>query len=122
MLVMWENPNSTDEVHHPARLLFDALERKFCSKPRNKNSSGQAVKNRIPMDNPKNALQRLHSGANTMKRISSPRGIAMQANRRKLPKTYNPQFLPQPMEYPIPLVRRTKTSAASAIPIDTRTV
>src|SRR5690242_43153 len=111
---MCESPNNIDAVHHPANSLFEALPRKFCSSPRNNNSSGHAVKNKIPSDPTSNPFQFPHCGSNAINRIRIPRGIATQPNNTKLPSTYTPQFFPQPIEYPTPLARRTSKKQASA--------
>src|SRR6202022_2573156 len=119
---MCDNPNNTEAVHHPARSLFDDRAKKFCSNPRNSNSSGQAVKNKIASEVNSNELQRFHCGAKAIKRIAIPSGIAMHPNTAKLPATYNPQFFPHPIEYPIPFARRTTTNVATATFTATSTV
>src|SRR5207244_10478593 len=44
---MWENPKRTEAVHQPTISLLDARDNTFWSKPRNRNSSGHAVKKRM---------------------------------------------------------------------------
>src|SRR5690348_846722 len=122
MFVMCENPNRIEAVHQPASSLLEALASKFCSNPRNKNSSGHAVKNRIPREVNTSELQRDHCGAKEMKCIPVPRGMAMQAKTTKLAMIQKPQLLPHPMMYPIPPRRRTRANAASAVPTATSTV
>src|SRR6266404_4950787 len=51
MLVMCEKPKRMEAIHQPARSLLDARESKFWSRPRKRNSSGQAVKQRMPSEN-----------------------------------------------------------------------
>src|SRR5580700_494440 len=113
-LVICENPNITDAVHHPAKSFFDDRASIFCNKPRNRNSSGQAVKKKIPSEVNNREPEECHCGANAKKCIAVPRGMAIQPNARKLPRTKNPQCRPQPIEYPIPSTRRSKTNTASA--------
>src|SRR5579863_4812359 len=96
MLLMCEKPNSTDAVHQPAKSLLLARESMFCSSPRNRNSSGQAVKKKIPSEVKTSEPHACHCGAKLMKCIAVPSGIAMQPNTRKLPSTKNPQRRPQP--------------------------
>src|SRR4249920_4228161 len=98
MLLMCEKPNNTDAVHHPAKSLLLARESMFCSSPRKRNSSGQAVKKKIPSEVNSSEPQACHCGAKVMKCIAVPRGIAMHPNTRKLPRTKNPQCRTQPIE------------------------
>ena len=95
---MCDNPKNTEAVHHPANSFFDARTKKFCSSPRNSNSSGPAVKNKIATEVNNNELHRFHCGANAINRIPIPSGIATQPNAAKLPATYHPQFFPHPIE------------------------
>src|SRR5712672_2723596 len=97
MFVMCENPNRTDAVHHPARSLLLDRDSRFCSSPRNKNSSGQAVKNKIAIERNGSERHVCHCGAKRIKCMASPSGIAIAANTTKLAITYNPQRRPQPM-------------------------
>src|SRR5580693_1193823 len=115
MLVICENPNTTDAVHHPAKSLLDDRASIFCSNPRNRNSSGHAVKKKIPSEVNTSELHACHCGANAMKCKAVPRGIAMQPNTTKLPKTKSPQCRPHPIEYPIPFTCRNRTNTASAM-------
>src|SRR5438552_3941990 len=46
MLLMCEKPKRTEAVIQPTVSLFVARERKFCSRPRKRSSSGNAVKKR----------------------------------------------------------------------------
>ena len=46
---MCEKPKSTDAVHQPAQSVLESRESRFCSNPRNKNSSGHAVNIKIAM-------------------------------------------------------------------------
>src|SRR5208283_769130 len=110
-LVMCAKPKSSDAVHHPAHSVLESRASKFCSSPRNKNSSGHAVKIRIATELNKNPLHRPHCGANVRKCIPVPSGTAMLLNTTKLPSTYNPQLFPHPIEEPIPFSRRTSTNA-----------
>src|SRR5271169_3333371 len=119
---MCDSPNNTDAVHHPATSLFEARVRKFCSNPRNSNSSGQAVKNKIATDVNKSELHLFHCGAKAINRMAIPSGIAIHPNTAKLPATYHTQFLPHPIEYPIPFARLTTTNAATATFTVTSTV
>src|SRR5580658_5178088 len=89
--VMCENPNSTDAVHHPAKSLLDDRASIFCSNPRNRNSSGHAVRKKIPSEVSGNEDDACHCGVNAMKCIAVPKGTAIQPNTRKLPSTKNPQ-------------------------------
>src|SRR5208282_1186032 len=111
---MCENPNSTDAVHHPAKSLLHDFDSIFCSNPRKRNSSGHAVKKKIPRDVNSREDHACHCGANEMKRIAVPSGMAIHPNTRKLPNTKNPQCFPHPIEYPIPSTRRKRTNTASA--------
>src|SRR5580704_9378015 len=86
-LVICENPNSTDAVHHPAKSLLDARDSMFCSNPRKRNSSGHAVKRKIPSEVNTSELHACHCGANEMKCIAVPSGMAMHPNTAKLPRT-----------------------------------
>src|SRR6267143_1009413 len=98
MLVMCEKPKRMEAVHQPARSLFEARESMFCNKPRKRNSSGQAVKKRMPSERNGSAFHCDHCGANSMKRMARPSGMAMQAKTRKLARMKKPQWRPQPME------------------------
>src|SRR5271166_942380 len=98
MLVMCEKPKSTEAVHQPAQSVLESRASRFCSNPRNKNSSGHAVKSKIAKEPNRKALQRPHCGANAMKCIPVPSGMAMHPNTKKLPTTYKPQLFPQPIE------------------------
>src|SRR5579859_2012596 len=111
---MCENPKSTDAVHQPAKSLLLDRASIFCSRPRKRNSSGQAVKKKIPSEVNSKEVHARRWGANARKCIAVPKGMAMQPNTRKLPSTKNPQLRPQPIEYPIPSRRRNITKAASA--------
>src|SRR5689334_22890178 len=122
MLVICEKPNRIEAVHQPASSLFEALASKFCSNPRNKNSSGHAVKNKIPREVNSSELQCDHCGAKEMKCIPVPRGMATQAKTTKLATIQKPQPFPQPMVYPIPPRRRIRANAASAVPTAASTV
>src|SRR5215470_11263506 len=46
--------------------------------------------------------------------ICIPSGIATHPNTTKLPTTYNPQWLPHPIEYPRPFARRASKNVVSA--------
>src|SRR5215469_9843097 len=114
IFVMCDIPNSIDAVHHPANSLFDARARKFCSSPRNNNSSGHAVNTSIPTDPTSIPVTRGTCGSNAMNFIRIPSGIATHPNTTKLPTTYNPQWLPHPIEYPRPFARRASKNVVSA--------
>src|SRR6476646_4782538 len=111
---MCENPKSTDAVHQPAKSLLLERASIFCNSPRKRNSSGHAVKKKIPSEVNSKEVHACHCGANARKCIAVPNGMAMQPNTTKLPNTKNPQRRPQPIEYPIPSTRRNNTNAASA--------
>src|SRR5215470_1255252 len=111
---MCDIPNNIDAVHHPANSLFDARASKFCSSPRNNNSSGHAVNTNIPTDPTSISLHRPICGSKAMNFICIPSGIATHPNATKLPTTYSPQLFPQRIEYPTPFARRTSKNVASA--------
>src|SRR5258708_6863617 len=46
-LVMCEKPKRTEAASHPTVSLLVDCERRFCSRPRKRSSSGQAVKTRM---------------------------------------------------------------------------
>src|SRR5580692_5437480 len=98
MFVMCEKPNSTDAVHHPAKALLHDLDSMFCSNPRKRNSSGHAVKKKIPSEVNSKEDHACHCGANEMKCITVPNGMAMHPKTAKLPSTYNPQLRPHTIE------------------------
>src|SRR5947208_17145249 len=98
MLVMCEKPKTIEAIHQPVRSLLVARARMFWSSPRKRNSSGQAVKNKIPSETRGSDLNCDHCGSNSTKRIAWPIGIAKQANERKLPRMKKVQWKPQPME------------------------
>src|ERR1700728_1508237 len=97
MLVMCENPNNTDAVAQPVRSLLVVRASKFCSNPRNKNSSGHAVKHKIASVRPGTVFQVSQRGANWMKCTAVPRGIALAQKSSKLPAMYTLQRWLQPM-------------------------
>src|SRR5690348_15028412 len=111
---MCENPNNTDAVHQPAQSLFDARESMFCSSPRNKNSSGHAVRNKMAIAVKGTVLHAPLCGANEIKCNTYPSWIAMHANPQKPAMTKNPHLAPHPIVYPIPLTRLVSTNAAMA--------
>src|SRR5882724_1620024 len=90
-LVMWDSPKRSEAVHQPAKSLFEARDSIFCSKPRNRNSSGQAVKRKMARPVRGSAFQSYQRGAKEMKCKASPRGIAMTAKATKLARMKNPQ-------------------------------
>src|SRR5208282_3599475 len=96
--VICENPNNTEAVHHAAKSLLYDRASMFCSNPRNRNSSGQAVKKKIASEVKSRELHACHCGANAIKCSAVPSGMAMHPNRTKLPRTKNPQCRPQPIE------------------------
>src|SRR6267154_1728212 len=98
MWVMCEKPKRMEAVHQPARSLLDARASMFCSKPRKRNSSGHAVKNKMPSDRSGSDFHCDHWGANSMKRIAWPSGMAMQPKTMKLATMEKLQCPLQPME------------------------
>ena len=86
MLVMCENPNSIEAVHQPARSLLHDRASRFCSKPRNSNSSGHAVKHRIASASSGSNFQSCQRGAQVMKCNAVPSGITIAPKAAKLPK------------------------------------
>src|SRR5580704_9799181 len=96
--VMSENPNSTDAVHQPAKSLLHDRASIFCNNPRKRNSSGHAVKQKIPREVNSREFQACHCGANAMKCIAVPSGTAIHPYTTKLPRTKNPQCRPHPIE------------------------
>src|SRR3982074_99389 len=85
--VMCEKPNRTEAVHQPARSLLLERESMFCNRPRKRNSSGHAVKKRIATQRNGSEGHACHCGANWIKCIPAPRGIAIAPNTMKLPST-----------------------------------
>src|SRR6202158_714129 len=100
MLVMCEKPKRIEAVHQPASSLFEARESMFCSKPRKRNSSGHAVKKRMPSERNGSDFHCDHCGSNWMKCMTRPSGMAMQPKTKKLARMKKPQWRPQPTEYP----------------------
>src|SRR5438309_5785750 len=98
MLVMCEKPKRMEAVHQPARSLVDACASMFCSKPRKRNSSGQAVKKRMPSERNGSDFHCDQCGANSMKCMPWPSGMAMQPKTRKLATIEKLQCPLQPME------------------------
>src|SRR5690348_1532992 len=96
--VMCENPNNTEAVHHPAKSFFEARESMFCNSPRKSNSSGHAVKKKIPREVSAREGHACHCGAKRMKCMPVPSGMAIHANRRKLPSTKYPHRCPHAIE------------------------
>src|SRR5580704_5843839 len=122
MFVMCENPNKIEASTQPAVSFFVVRCNMFCSNPRNRNSSGQAVKQRIASARNGSVFHSPHRGPNATKCIAVPRGIAIAANAEKLPKIYIGQRGPQPMLYPVPENRRTNKNAAIATATQSSTV
>src|SRR5216683_3565078 len=98
MLVMCEKPKRMEAVHQPASWLFEARESMFCNRPRKRNSSGHAVKKKMPKKRNGSDFNCDHCGANSMKCMPWPSGIAMQLNTTKLATMKKLQRLPQPIE------------------------
>src|SRR5437762_4256464 len=98
MLVMCEKRKTIEAIHQPVRALLVARARMFWRSRRKRNSSGQAVKNKIPSETRGSDLNCDHCGSNSMKRIAWPIGMAIQANARKLARMKKVQWWPQPME------------------------
>src|SRR5215475_487372 len=86
-LVMCERPKRMEAIISPAAWLLLARDKRFCSSPRKRNSSGHAVKKRIPIERGTKDFQSLKRGAYEMKRIPRPSGMAMQANAASEPST-----------------------------------
>src|SRR5438270_761123 len=86
-LVMCEKPKRTEAVHQLANSLFILRDNKFCSRPRKRNSSGQAVKKKMAMDSSRDDLHSPQRGANSMKWIPVPRGMAIAAKTMKAAST-----------------------------------
>src|SRR6266849_5867355 len=91
---MWEKPKRTEAVHQPARSLLLERESKFCRRPRKRNSSGHAVKKKMATETNGSERQACHCGANWMKCMLVPRGMAMAPKTRKLARTKKLQRLP----------------------------
>src|SRR2546421_2190447 len=98
MLVMCEKPKTMEAIHQPVRSLLVARARMFCRSPRQRNSSGHAVKNKMLSETRGSDLNCDHCGSNSMKRMAWPTGMAIQANARKLARMKKVQWWPQPME------------------------
>src|SRR5216683_2271219 len=90
MFVICEKPKRMEAVHQPASSLFEARESMFCNKPRKRNSSGQAVKKRMPSERNGRDFHCDHCGANSMKCMTWPSGMAMQPKTRKLARMKKP--------------------------------
>src|SRR5262249_39374011 len=97
MLVMCEHQNSMDAVHQPTTSLLVDRASRFWSKPRNRNSSGQAVKKRIASAKSGSVRQSCQRGSKWKKCKAVGKGIAMAPKAAKLPKMYSHQRGPQPM-------------------------
>src|SRR6516225_9833650 len=95
-LVMCEKPKRMEAIISPAAWLLLARDKRFCSSPRKRNSSGHAVKKKIPIESGTNDFQSLEPGAYKIKRIRMPSGMAMHANAASEPSTSSVQPLPQP--------------------------
>src|SRR5579863_6094208 len=81
---MCEKPKITEATSSAAHLFLKVRVRQFCTIPRNRNSSGHAVKNKIPIAATGSERTRARLGPNVMKWIVIPSGIAMAAKIRKL--------------------------------------
>src|SRR5204862_6283263 len=101
MLVMCEKPKTIEAIHQPVRSLLVARARMFWSSPRKRNSSGQAVKNKIPSETRGSDLNCDHCGSNSMKRIAWPIGMAIQAYARKKGRRKKVTRWHTPMEQPV---------------------
>ncbi len=84
---MCDSPKISDATSRPAHLLLKVRDNKFCSKPRKRNSSGQAVKNKIPRATMGSERRRVRLGPQAMKWIRMPSGIAIAAKAMKLRAT-----------------------------------
>src|SRR5258708_1981016 len=82
MLVMCEKPKRMEAVHQPAGSLLDARASMFCSKPRKRNSSGHAVKNKMPSDRNGSDFHCDHCGANSMKCMARPSAAGVKGSPR----------------------------------------
>src|SRR3984957_5073628 len=122
MFVMCENPNKIEASTHPTFSFFVVRCNMFCSNPRNKNSSGHAVKQRIASAKNGSVFHSPQRGPNVTKCIVVPRGIAIAANPKKLPKIYSGHRGPQSMLYPVPENCRTSRNAAIATVTQSNTV
>src|SRR5260370_2813322 len=56
-----------EAIHQPVRSLLEARASMFWSRPRKRNSSGQAVKNKMPSDTSGSDFHCDHCGSNSMK-------------------------------------------------------
>src|ERR1700722_18007355 len=122
MFVICENPNRTEAATQPAVSFFVVRCNMFCSSPRNRNSSGQAVKQRMASARNGSVFHSPHRGPNATKCIAVPNGIAIAANAKKLPKMYSGHRGPQPMLYPVPENRRSNRNTAIATVTQSSTV
>src|SRR6267143_3269716 len=98
LLAIWEKPKRMEAVHQPARSLLEARASMFWSKPRKRNSSGHAVKKKMPSESNGSDFHALKRGANSMKWMARPRGMAMQPKTMKLAGTKTLPGRPQAME------------------------